>query len=276
MESVDFKLPSGLKVEKILYANDATQRAFYLVYSPNLNLRYGLKKISVQSPVEAKSVRNEIVALNRLPFGMSPKCHRYWQEGNNHLLLTDWIEGKPLSEEYPTPPVDDYDLARRLAVAEKLAFKLNDLHRHKLVHRDIKPENVIVQHRGQNIHSVALIDFGLTNQSRVGEEGTPLFQSPEQNTARYNAIAATSDIYSLCQLIHWLVKGEVYRLELNRRQNGWESDFLFELPELCDKEVSQLLQKGLAFDPRKRTKQAIQIGQALKQINRKISSRMRR
>lgn len=261
------------RIDTVLYDNSVTKRSFYKVKNSDLNMYYGLKVIEITDIKEVKQVKNEITALNRLPFGMAAKCLQYWVKGNQHFLLLDWVEGKPLSDLYQHPAQTPSDIQQRILVAQKLAQKVADIHRHKILHRDIKPENTIVRLRGNNIQDVMLIDFGMSNQNRAVEEGSPYYQAPEQNITRHVRLSECVDIFSLCQTIHFLLSGHPVQLIPNFMNDGWENDIKDCLDSNLPQELVSVLVKGLEFDPRKRTKQATTLANELRNILRKLSTR---
>jgi serine/threonine-protein kinase len=253
-----------------LYSNSATKRSFYKVRNSELGTYYGLKVIELETPREIKQVRNEIALLNRLPFGMTAKCHQFWSRGNKHYLILDWIEGIPLSNFFKAVPVSKAELKQRLEAIEMLGRELSNIHRYKVLHRDIKPENVIVQHRNNNIVDVKLIDFGLSNQRRGFEEGTVNYGSPEQSLSRDQNLTPASDIFSMNQLLYFLLMGKPLCLNPNFDHSDWENGINLELPAFCPKTLTSILENGLAFNPKKRTQQVQTFINNIRKIKHKL------
>ncbi|GGZ14472.1 serine/threonine protein kinase [Shewanella fodinae] len=252
------------RIEHVLYRNDVTKRAFYKVKNLELGMFYGLKVIEIDDAQLLKQVKNEVTALNRLPFGMAPKCLQYWVQGKQHYLLLDWIEGKPLSGLYQRPPQTVMEQEQRLLVAQKLAQKVADIHRVRMLHRDIKPDNVIVRLQGNNVQDVLLIDFGLANQQRALEEGTPFYQAPEQSLSRHVRLTESVDVFSVCQTIHFLMTGQPLTLTPNFMNDDWAQPIAeLLLASGLSKSLSALLVKGLSFDPNKRLKQSLTLNRDL-------------
>lgn len=256
METIKSPRIVEYSVSQEVYSNAATKRSFFKVRDSLLGNYYGLKVIEVESPQEIKQIKNEIVSLNRLPFGIATKCHQFWSQGKKHYLVLDWIDGKPLSEFYKSVPESKVDLNQRLEAIERIARELNKVHQYKVLHRDIKPENVVVQHRNNNIVDLKLIDFGLSNQRRGIEEGTLSFSSPEQSFLRNQNLTPASDIFSINQILHYLLMGKPLDLNPNFDHSGWEGGIDLELPAICPSGLKKVLEKGLAFNPKKRTQQA--------------------
>ncbi|TKF72031.1 hypothetical protein FCV55_06405 [Vibrio sp. F13] len=260
--------------EKVIYQCEATKRAFYRVKLPQLGLYYGLKEIEVEDLKASKAIKNEIVALNRLPFGVAAKCHQYWQEGKKHYLLMDWVEGKPLNEFVTVAPDNRREFAQRLRLAEKIGWKLVELHRYRVTHRDLKPENIIVHSdKNQNVAGVSFIDFGLSNQKRYLEEGTAHYRSPEQEFVRHVSLTQSSDIFSFCQLIHYLLMGQPLVLQPNFDNSDWD-EMNIHLPTSIPSKLHDALQQGLTFDCSKRSKQVFTIVKALQEASKQLNSKV--
>ena len=260
-------------IEKTIYQCDATKRSFYRVKLPQLGLYYGLKEIEASDSRAVKEIKNEIIALNRLPFGIAAKCHQHWEEGNKHYLLMDWIEGTPLNEYVPSAPKNRRELAQGLKVAEKVGWKLVELHRYNVTHRDLKPENVIVHSdKNGNVRDVSLIDFGLSNQNRQLEEGTAHYRSPEQEFVRHVSLTHSSDVFSFSQLIHYLITGAPVLLQPNFEGSDW-GEVVLTLPDFTPLKLKDTLIQGLEFDSKKRTKQVFSIVKALQEASKKLNNR---
>lgn len=270
METIKAPHSAEYQVSQELYNNSATKRSFYKVRNSELGTYYGLKVIEVENSQEFKQIRNEIVLLNRLPFGLTTKCHQFWSLGNKYYLILDWIDGTPLSDFIKTVPTCRIELKQRLEITERLAYELNKIHRHRVLHRDIKPENVIVQQKNNNIVDVKLIDFGLSNQNRGLEEGTLSYSSPEQSFSRDENLTTASDIFSINQLLHFLLTGKPLSVNPNFDYSDWEKGLELELPGFCPQGLISLLEKGLEFNPKKRTQQAQTFVNDIRKIKQKL------
>ncbi|MCW7553955.1 protein kinase [Endozoicomonas gorgoniicola] len=266
------KSPStGYEIDKIIYSNPVTKRAFYRVKNTSLfGTTYGLKVIEVEDGHQVRTIKNEVVALNRLPFGITSKCHLHWNQGNKHFLLMDWIEGTPLSEYLASNSESNIPLVQKLAIAEQVCKKVQQLHRFKLLHRDIKPDNIILQLAGRNVTNVYLIDFGSSTQKRETEEGTYHYRSPEQSIARNIRLTETSDIFSLSQVIHFILTGNPAELEPNFEISDWETEIDTQQNPALPKQIATVLSKGLRFSASRRTQQAQTIANQLRDASRRI------
>ena len=124
---------------------------------------------------------------------------------------------------------DDYCQENRLSIRERLALfrkvcgAVAYAHQHLVIHRDIKPGNIRVTAEGEPM----LLDFGIAKlldpaapsdgELTVTSAGamTPEYASPEQ--VRSEAMATTSDVYSLGVVLYKLLTGQSpYRTKTNR------------------------------------------------------------
>jgi eukaryotic-like serine/threonine-protein kinase len=137
------------------------------------------------------------------------------EDGRPYLVM-ELVEGVPVDEycDRHALTVDQrLDLFRRICAAVEYA------HQNLLVHRDLKPANILVTAGGEP----KLLDFGIAKRLEPGvatlpdatQTGmrmmTPNYASPEQ--VRGDAVATTSDVYSLGVLLYELLAGRSpYRL----------------------------------------------------------------
>ena len=127
--------------------------------------------------------------------------------------------------------LDDYceenhlSIRERLQLFRKVCAAVAYAHQNLVIHRDIKPGNIRVTREGEPI----LLDFGIAKllgpvTGSGGEQTvtfgyamTPEYASPEQ--VRGEAMATTSDVYSLGVVLYKLLTGQgPYRTKTNRRE----------------------------------------------------------
>ena len=120
------------------------------------------------------------------------------------------VEGETLARG-PVSPEQSARLVQRIAEAISAA------HAKGIVHRDLKPSNILLNELGRP----RVADFSLalrldtTDQQRLDPTvtitgqiaGTPNYMSPEQASARHDAIGVATDVYSLGAILYALLTG---------------------------------------------------------------------
>lgn len=138
------------------------------------------------------------------------------------FFAMEHVEGQRLDEH-----CDERQLApdERLQLFHKVCAAVTYAHQHLVIHRDIKPANIRVTAEGEP----KLLDFGIAKlleptTSLGGDQTmtfagamTPEYASPEQ--VRGEAMATTSDVYSLGVVLYKLLTGQSpYRTKTNRAE----------------------------------------------------------
>jgi eukaryotic-like serine/threonine-protein kinase len=112
----------------------------------------------------------------------------------------------------PLPP------GRAIHLLRQVCRALREAHDVGLLHRDIKPSNIIACERGGVYDVVKLLDFGLVQETKLGQDGgrltqhgtiigSPPYMSPEQAAGR-SVLDARSDIYSLGAVAYFVLTGQ--------------------------------------------------------------------
>ncbi|MFF7987180.1 serine/threonine-protein kinase [Streptomyces sp. NPDC007901] len=137
---------------------------------------------------------------------------------NPHVMPV--LDFDPGYEWFVMPKADDNVEDRRLelqepgqlrAMAEAVAAGLADAHQHDWIHRDIKPGNILLLEGRWVVADWGIVrrprgqtsTAGLLTTTGLGTEG---FAAPEQFIDGHDVTPA-SDIYSLGQLIGWILTG---------------------------------------------------------------------
>jgi eukaryotic-like serine/threonine-protein kinase len=158
-----------------------------------------------------------------------------------------------------------------LYYAREIARALSIIHMAGVIHRDLKPANIMLR----DDHSIALIDFGISQLTRVAKAepqgstreiaGTPYYMSPEQ--AAGLAADERTDLYSLGVILYQMLTGD-------KPYVGATADEILEqhrnaaLPVLPSElaEYQPLMNKLLAKDPVQRFGSAREAIEALQQM----------
>ncbi|MCC6898809.1 MAG: serine/threonine protein kinase [Polyangiaceae bacterium] len=170
-----------------------------------------------------------------------------------------------------------------LHIAEGVLQVLEVAHRLGVVHRDLKPENIFLTEGGE----VKVLDFGIarlldtskdTGQTRTGIiMGTPSFMAPEQALGRWSEVDARTDLWAVGALVVLLVSGRLVH------GSGTGSDMLIRaatrsapsLARVAKAPLSlvRLVDRSLAFDPRRRFSDAKSMLAVLRSVQRELGDR---
>lgn len=199
--------------------------------------------------------------------------HDIVTDGPVPAIVMQYIAGptlqQVLTEDGPLP------WKRVLTLAIQLCDALETAHASGLIHRDIKPGNVLLEAGGSR---AMLTDFGLVRAlddgslTRTGTlAGTPDFMSPEQSWG--HELDCRSDLFSLGSLLYTMLSGQPpFRAPepmatLHRICNDRHRPLSELVPEL-PREISQLVDRLLAKQPRKRFSSAAELRDTMHQLSR--------
>lgn len=208
-------------------------------------------------PGAQRAYQTEITAAGKLGHPNIVTVYDAGQyEGLNYLVM-EAVEGKSLKEfgkgRVPLP------VFRSLEIIVECCKALDYSHKQGILHRDIKPANIMLADDG----SVKLLDFGIAiglngaaGLSKQGPTlGTPNYMSPEQIMGK--TLTTASDFYSLATVLFELLTSrqlfkakkvkELFKIVVNKTP-----PLLHEIKSDMPAELSQVLAKALAKDPRQR------------------------
>ncbi|HYH96448.1 protein kinase domain-containing protein [Hyalangium sp.] len=187
------------------------------------------------------------------------------------FLVMECLEGESLDSllrrEWP-------GFRRALELVSTLAAGLAHAHEHHIAHRDLKPSNVFVTRKGQ----LKLIDFGLAHFTvskasaapHLPTAGTPPYMAPEQ--WRGEAQDERTDVWAAGIMLYELITGQLpysglSLAELRARVTSEEPvpPARQRRPDLPS-EVEPVLARALAKDPAQRYPSAIELREALTQL----------
>jgi eukaryotic-like serine/threonine-protein kinase len=168
---------------------------------------------------QVKRFEREARAASALNHPNIITIHDILQEGDTHLIATEFIEGQTLRQKLAN---GNFNLPDTLDIAIQIARALKAAHAAGIIHRDIKPENIMLRDDGL----VKVLDFGLAkpftggnssghtfvqpaNDLRTNPEtfmGTVGYMSPEQ--VLREPLDHRTDIFSLGVVIYEMLSGE--------------------------------------------------------------------
>jgi hypothetical protein len=127
------------------------------------------------------------------------------EHGGRPFHVLDFVDGRPLDDVAPLPPLDAARVMRDVARAVEYA------HGHGILHRDVKPSNILVDPEGR----ACLLDFGVARDrderarlTLTGDVvGTPHWMAPEQIRDAKRAGPA-ADVYGLGATLFYALTGE--------------------------------------------------------------------
>ncbi|MHB8898766.1 MAG: serine/threonine-protein kinase [Thermoguttaceae bacterium] len=234
-----------------------------------------VKVLSCDQSSDQDSVRrflNEAKSAARLNHQNIAQVYSAGEWENHPYIVFEFVEGANLRTmiEEQGPLMLEEALSYTLQIADALAHASD----RRIVHRDVKPSNVLIAPNGL----AKLIDLGLarlsTGQNPDGDLtasgvtlGTFDYISPEQARDPRNA-DSRSDIYSLgCTLFYMLAgrppfpEGTVLQ-KLLQHQGDEPPDICQFRPDLPE-EISMVLGKMMAKDPRRRYPDSARLMEAL-------------
>jgi len=198
------------------------------------------------------------------------------EPSGRHFIVMEYIEGQSCAEILRDDGWVEVDEA--VSIIAQACEGLDYAHRHGVVHRDVKPGNLLRAREGE----VKLADFGIakaTEQSSITQVGSVLgtaaYLAPEQ--ARGEEAGPRADLYALGVVAYQLIAGRLpYEAtsltELALKQQREEPAMLDTLVAAVGPELADAIAIALALDPRDRYQTAREMGRAIEDGSRGISS----
>lgn len=158
-----------------------------------------------KDPLEAERAMGEVRTLLGLsPHPGLPVARDDFFEGDEHLLVLDWIDGIDLGRVLATDGAPGLPPSTVLRWAAQASEALTHLHRHDppIVHGDVKPANLVLDRHGH----IVCVDFGVSSTpGRAQRGGSFGYRAPE--VAAGAVPTAAADVYGLAATVFALLTG---------------------------------------------------------------------
>lgn len=123
------------------------------------------------------------------------------------MLIMEYLSGENLYERILELELFDEDYARKMF--EQIIQAISYTHEKQICHRDIKPENfVFVSKEGDSMHTLKLIDFGLSTAQVYGSMnqmvGSCFYMAPEVIRKDYTR---SCDLWSAAIILYIMLSG---------------------------------------------------------------------
>jgi len=177
-------------------------------------------------------------------------------------IAMELLEGSVSITEY----AKDKTTEEKLGLLYKVCKTVDEAHRHGVIHRDLKPSNILVNTHGEP----TIIDFGIAkvlddelratglHTQASGFLGTPQYMAPEQFNQAKSETTAT-DVFSLGVISFEVITGEHPFASGDKSLPATMLAIMQEEPATIESinpefrgDLSVVVQKAIAKDPRKR------------------------
>ena len=191
------------------------------------------------------------------------------------FIVMEYLAGKDLADhlhhEGPLP------ISVAVEYVMQACEALAAAHAHGIVHRDIKPENLFLTQQAQGMHTIKVLDFGISKialprgkRDLVRTQmalGSPVYMSPEQ-IRRSDQVDARSDIWAIGCVLFELLTGvtafdEPSLLELSAAILEREPVPLQTLRPEASEELEEIVLRCLAKNPDERYQNVAELAAAL-------------
>ncbi|OZC06152.1 hypothetical protein X798_06864, partial [Onchocerca flexuosa] len=96
----------------------------------------------------------------------------------SYMVMT--LLGRSLNELFKQYPI--CTVSTQVRVGINILYGLKQLHEVGYIHRDVKPANLAIGRRGQAIHIIHILDFGLSREYVIRNNGSVKLRMPRTNT----------------------------------------------------------------------------------------------
>ena len=275
MQKIEFSNTKSYRIEQTLHINEAAGTSVYIAIDNDINRRVVLKIMGFKDKEQKRIILEEIsnqIALEQYS-DYVPKIYNYYIDNKESKVIIEMqhVEGKSLSaivdsRQKLTKDKVWYDKAYNLLMdITKAVSYIHGLER--FVHKDLKPENIIIVSRR---NAVYILDYGISGLALADKgTGTARYMAPEQiSGANSNFVYQSTDIFALGQIALELFGIEPVEYGENaipdNSSNTWKSFIdISNIDGGFYSELSKIISKALALNPRDRYKDAKAFYEAL-------------
>ena len=228
----------------------------YLAEDERLGRRVAVKRLHAESPRDmATRIEREAKLGASLNHQNLVGIFDTEIDAEGVLIVMEYVDGETLSQAMRSGRLET---GRALEVVRGMAAGLDHVHEQGVLHRDVKPANVLLGAKGQ----VKITDLGIataTEGTRITATGivlgTPSYMAPEQLEGKRTGPPA--DVYALAAVAFEALSGRKARvgdtpLEIARRAISDPPPDIREAWPEAPAAAAEVLQRGMALDPRER------------------------
>jgi hypothetical protein len=172
-----------------------------------------------EGPDDARRVRREAELVARLQHPNIVQVIEVGEWDGSPFLALEYVPGGTLADAIASTHRQGktgISTAEAVALVELLARATQYAHEQGVVHRDLKPANVLLADDPAGPFARPKVtDFGLAVSTELSAAvsqsamlaGTPCYMTPEQATARRDAVGPRTDVYALGGILYELLTG---------------------------------------------------------------------